>query len=185
MRGSRLALAVIVLAFATVLWFTQRPTGRKAGTSAEPSTVSAKPASATPASEIAIERHATAVTNAAAPATPLLKTRSGLPQPPPPAVDDEAIERDLTHVQLMFREYRDLLGENPVGNNAEIMKAVFGGNKKQAKIGMPEGQGMNADGELLDRWGTPYFFHQVSRDKMEVRSAGPDRQMWTADDRQM
>ena len=85
----------------------------------------------------------------------------------------------------MFREYRDLLGENPVGNNAEIMKAVFGGNKKQAKIGMPEGQSMNADGELLDRWGTPYFFHQVSRDKMEVRSAGPDRQMWTADDRQM
>jgi hypothetical protein len=115
----------------------------------------------------------------------MLKTRSGISQLPPPSADAEALERDLTHVQLMFREYRDVLGENPVGNNAEIMRAILGDNRKQAKIGAPENQTMNAEGELCDRWGTPYFFHQISRDKMEVRSAGPDRQMWTADDRQM
>jgi hypothetical protein len=43
---------------------------------------------------------------------------------------------------------------------------------------------VNAAGELTDRWGTPFFFHQVSKAQMEVRSAGPDRRMWTADDRQ-
>ena len=37
-------------------------------------------------------------------------------------------------------------------------------------------------GELIDRWGTPFFFHQLSREFMQVRSAGPDRRHFTADD---
>jgi hypothetical protein len=41
---------------------------------------------------------------------------------------------------------------------------------------------INPDGELCDRWGTPYFFHSESRRRTTIRSAGPDRQMWTADD---
>ena len=85
---------------------------------------------------------------------------------------------------MMVREYRDAVGENPVGTNAEIVKAVMGDNLKQAKIGLPEGQGINGKGELVDRWGTPYFFHQVSKSEMEIRSAGPDREMWTGDDRE-
>ena len=74
------------------------------------------------------------------------------------------------------------MGENPVGNNAEITKALMGDNLKQVKIPIPSGSSMNANGELCDRWGTPYFFHQLSAKQMEVRSAGPDREMWTADD---
>ena len=38
------------------------------------------------------------------------------------------------------------------------------------------------DGELVDRWGTPYFFHSVSAEKMEIVSAGPDKELWTDDD---
>ena len=41
---------------------------------------------------------------------------------------------------------------------------------------------INARGELIDNWGTPFFFHQVSGTEMEIRSAGPDMKMWTADD---
>ena len=62
------------------------------------------------------------------------------------------------------------------------MKAVMGGNAVQAKLGPPEGQSLNENGELVDRWGTPYFFHQLSKNNMEIRSAGPDRVMWTGDD---
>ncbi len=91
-----------------------------------------------------------------------------------------AIETDK--VTLMLRDYRTRLGENPVGTNAEIMKAVMGGNPKGATFGPPEGQALNANGELMDRWGTPYFFHQLSRTSMEIRSAGPDREMYTEDD---
>lgn len=185
MSRSRLALAFLLLAFTVVLWFTQRPSGRTASASGTPSPASAERVADTTPTPAAVPTPAAPDLALATPAAPPLKTRSGLPQPPPPPVDDEAIERDLTHVQLMLREFRDLLGGNPVGNNAEIMHAIRGGNLKQVKFAVPEGQLMNADGELLDRWGTPYFFHQVSKDKMEIRSAGPDRQMWTADDRQM
>ncbi len=41
---------------------------------------------------------------------------------------------------------------------------------------------INAGGELVYSWGTPFFFHQLSATQMEIRSAGPDRVMWTADD---
>jgi hypothetical protein len=99
--------------------------------------------------------------------------------------DFVALENDLEHVQMMVREYRTAVGENPVGTNAEIMQAVLGANIKQVKIGAPENQSLNGKGELIDRWGTPYFFHQVSKSEMEVRSAGPDRVMWTRDDREL
>jgi hypothetical protein len=95
------------------------------------------------------------------------------------------IETDLEEVHSMLREYRTALGENPVGTNAEIMRAINGDNLKQVKVGSPAGQHLNDKGELIDRWGTPYFFHQISRDKMEIRSAGADRTMWTGDDIQM
>jgi hypothetical protein len=62
------------------------------------------------------------------------------------------------------------------------MREVMGGNRVKAKLGPPEGQKLNDQGELLDRWGAPYFFHQLSRNEMEIRSAGPDQAMWTADD---
>ncbi|HMP73919.1 MAG TPA: type II secretion system protein GspG, partial [Kiritimatiellia bacterium] len=37
-------------------------------------------------------------------------------------------------------------------------------------------------GALLDPWGTPYFFHHLSRNRLEIRSAGPDREFHTDDD---
>jgi hypothetical protein len=89
---------------------------------------------------------------------------------------------DIENIRLMLRDFRTRLGENPVGSNAEIMRAVMGGNAAQARLGPPSGQEVNEQGELVDRWGTPYFFHQLSKHEMEIRSAGPDRRMWTGDD---
>ena len=94
--------------------------------------------------------------------------------------DSEALV-EVDKVSLMIRDYRTIAGENPVGTNAEIMAAVTGGNP-QATFGPPEGVALNDKGELIDRWGTPYFFHQLSRDQMEIRSAGADKVLWTADD---
>jgi hypothetical protein len=94
----------------------------------------------------------------------------------------DRLRADIEDVQLVLRDFRTGLGENPVGNNAEITKALLGNNLKQLKLEVPVGSQLNADGELCDRFGTPYFFHQLSGTKMEIRSAGPDRQMWTADD---
>jgi hypothetical protein len=63
--------------------------------------------------------------------------------------------------------------------------ALLGNNLKQIKLEVPAGSHLNGEGEMCDRWGTPYFFHQVSATEMEIRSAGPDRKMWTGDDSQM
>ncbi len=46
----------------------------------------------------------------------------------------------------------------------------------------PDQPAINRAGELCDRWGTPFFFHAESATRMEIRSAGPDQKMWSADD---
>ncbi len=72
--------------------------------------------------------------------------------PSPPSFPDEMVIIQLDKINLMLRDFRTLTGGNPVGTNAEIMAAFMG-------------------------WGTPYVFHQLSRDQMEIRSAGPDKVM--------
>jgi hypothetical protein len=106
-------------------------------------------------------------------------------KPSPPSEPPGNVTADLDEVQSALRDFRSEMGGNPVGTNAEIVKALLGDNLKQVKLPVPIGSQINAQGELCDRWGTPYFFHQLSQDRMEVRSAGPDRKMWTADDRQL
>lgn len=126
-----------------------------------------------------------------APGAPVVRTESTLPPSPetepapataPRAELQPEARAELEAVGFMLRDFRTRMNENPVGSNAEIMRAVMGGNSAHATLGPPTGQTLNADGELVDRWGTPYFFHQLSKTSMEIRSAGPDRQMWTADD---
>lgn len=93
-----------------------------------------------------------------------------------------AVAVQIDQIGLMFRDYRTLMGSNPVGTNAEIIQAVSGGNPKKARLGPPEGQQINGRGELVDTWGTAYFFHQKSATDMEIHSAGPDKQFGTSDD---
>lgn len=117
-------------------------------------------------------------------ATPAVAVATPVPfrQPTASGLPEREGRADLENVQNMFRNFRTRMKENPVGTNAEIMKAVMGGNPASAQLGPPEGQSLNEQGELLDRWGTPYFFHQLTKDTMEVRSAGQDRVLWNADD---
>lgn len=104
--------------------------------------------------------------------------------PPAAASPDVAAAQTiaLDKVNLMLRDFRTRMGTNPVGTNAEIMKAVMGDNPKNARLGPPEGQTLNGNGELVDMWGTPYFFHQMTATHMEIHSAGPDRTFGTPDD---
>ncbi|MDB6068547.1 MAG: hypothetical protein JWR26_4755 [Pedosphaera sp.] len=89
----------------------------------------------------------------------------------------------LENMRTTFRNYGSMFHGNPVGTNLEITRALNGDNPKQAKFINPEaGLRINGNGELVDPWGTPYFFHQLSALEMEIRSAGPDKVMWTADD---
>jgi hypothetical protein len=98
-----------------------------------------------------------------------------------PAISTEGVAIELDKVNLSLRDYRTIMGENPIGTNSEIVQALNGGNPKKARL-LQEGLTQNGNGELVDRWGTPYFFHQLSKDQTQIRSGGPDRTMWTDDD---
>jgi len=89
----------------------------------------------------------------------------------------------LQNMSRAIRQYGQQLGGNPVGTNPEITRQLGGGNPKHVNfISNEAGMRVNENGELVDPWGTPYFFHQLSGREMEIHSAGPDRIMWTGDD---
>lgn len=79
--------------------------------------------------------------------------------------------------------YRMEFGAFPAGQeNRDIMNALTGNNPEKLPvfpIGHPR---ISQDGELLDAWGTPFVFHPVSSQYLEVRSCGPDREIFTDDD---
>jgi len=85
-------------------------------------------------------------------------------------------------MRTVIRQYGSTFGGNPVGTNPEITKALQGDNPKQINFLKEDGNRVNGNGELVDPWGTPYFFHQLSATEMEIRSAGPDKVMYTPDD---
>ena len=89
----------------------------------------------------------------------------------------------LQNMGRVIRQYGEMFGGNPVGNNQEITSQLSGKNPKHINfISADAGMMINGNGELVDPWGTPYFFHQLSGADTEIHSAGPDRIMWTADD---
>lgn len=71
---------------------------------------------------------------------------------------------------------------NPVGENVEITAALTGRNPLKLALIPANHPAINRRGELCDRWTTPLFFHQISGTQMELRSAGPDRKLYTSDD---
>ena len=98
-------------------------------------------------------------------------------------VADLPPETVLQNVERAVHQYGDMFGGNPVGTNPEITSQLTGNNPKSINfITAQAGMRINADGELVDAWGTPYFFHQLSGTETEIHSAGPDKIMWTADD---
>ena len=89
----------------------------------------------------------------------------------------------LDNTRVLIHNYAAQFGENPVGDNSEITATLTGKNPRQINfLRTDSGLRMNARGELLDAYGTPFFFHQVSSRLMEIRSAGEDKILWTLDD---
>lgn len=94
-----------------------------------------------------------------------------------------SLAEDLDIVQATLVSFRTGVKKgNPVGLNREITATLAGRNAFGLAWVRPDHPAINEKGELCDRWGTPFFFHQESASRMTVRSAGPDREMFTDDD---
>ena len=90
---------------------------------------------------------------------------------------------DLAILSDLFASYRYFFKANPVGSeNAEITSQLIGNNHMQLRFLDLQTTPIDASGALVDRWGSPYFFHPLSADHMGIRSAGPDQKLWTKDD---
>ena len=94
------------------------------------------------------------------------------------------IAADLRIVHEMIAAFRTNFPRNgnPVGSNAEITAALSGRNALHVAFIAPDHPAINRDGELCDRWGTPFFFHAESGTRLNIQSAGPDKKRHTADD---
>lgn len=96
-------------------------------------------------------------------------------------IEAENPDAHLQAVEQVLFFYRRAFGENPVGQNEDITAALLGANPQRLAL-LPPGSPAIKDGQLIDPWGSPYWFHPVSGQEMEIRSAGPDRELFTADD---
>jgi hypothetical protein len=117
-----------------------------------------------------------------------LASRAASPNPtsaPGAATNDPPALPPLTvldKTRVLIHNYHAAFGENPVGTNPEIAAALQGKNPRQINFLADSGLRLNGKGEIIDGYGTPFFFHQISGNEMEIRSAGPDKVMWSADD---
>lgn len=83
----------------------------------------------------------------------------------------------------ILKTYRRLFGMYPAGEgNREFVNALLGANREKLPLLPSDHPRINSQGEIVDAWGTPFFFHQNSRNWVEVRSAGEDHLFYTKDD---
>ena len=69
----------------------------------------------------------------------------------------------------------------PLGINEDFARALTGANRLHLAV-IPPGHPAIVDEKIIDRWGTPYLFHPRAADAIDIRSAGPDRKLFTDDD---
>ena len=187
--------AVLLVLLTAGLWFWTRPPAPPATTSPPPPAPAQVPATGNPApgpgaasggrsapsptAERAAPAPAGAATDAAAPYDPAafpIAARLNAP--------GGSVAADLAVLQELFDTWRTNFPRegNPVGENADITAALLGTNRLELALVPRRHPALNAQGELQDRWGTAYRFHQLSGERMEITSAGPDRRFGTPDD---
>lgn len=189
---------ILVLIVALTFWWLGRPTASNQDSADRPTPSASQnsqppqkaanvTASTTPAIPITSPAQVQAVLTPAQPGTfkrieapppPPVKIPGGYQDPPTEAAPARLEGEELA---LNISNFSQRFGGNPVGTNAEITKALNGGNDAAANY-LPSSRRTSAAGELLDFWGTPYFFHANSATEMEIRSAGPDKILHNADD---
>lgn len=183
MKRRWIAAAVILLALgiSSVVLVRQSETETPAAFPSTSGGIGLPPTAATGAVETGAPSPATNAAESAAGGVRVLPTARELvrelndPAEPP--------ENDVEIVNAALAEFRRIFGQNPPGGvNMEITAALTGDNPKKLAVVPPDSPALNAAGELVDRWNTPFHFHPVSGTVMEVLSAGPDRVLWTADD---
>ena len=81
---------------------------------------------------------------------------------------------DIENLFAGLQKYKERVGSYPVGNNAQVAKALQGENNKNVIILVGRKTELNEKGEYVDPWGTPLRIYFSDAGVM-IRSAGPNR----------
>ena len=186
MTSRRFFLPLAALLVGGALLLVIRNRERLAGLSTHPVAggTASHPAPAPPVAEgarVGAYERATAPREAALSAAP---SPEDFPLAVPLNAPGGTVARDLDALAQILDAWRTNFPHqgNPVGENSEIAAALAGDNPQHLVLIPRNHRAFNERGELCDRWGTPYRFHQLSGEHMDLRSAGPDRKFGTADD---
>ncbi|MFM2197198.1 MAG: hypothetical protein RLZZ505_630 [Verrucomicrobiota bacterium] len=97
--------------------------------------------------------------------------------------DPELASSEPAKLLEILRFYRMEFGSFPAGQeNADIMNSLTGNNPGKLPIFPRKHPRIDTAGRLLDAWGNPFVFHPVSSQQLEVRSLGPDGEIFSDDD---
>ena len=94
-------------------------------------------------------------------------------------------QNDLTLMSRLMENSLLLLksaGNRPLSANEDWAAMLRGENPARERFLPDRHVALNPQGQLVDRWGSPLFFHALGGGRYEIRSAGPDRKLWTDDD---
>lgn len=160
---------ILALQLAAVWYlYSTRPTSRKAAdadiaaktaTASAAATHSAPPAKTEPLiGEIILRDYATPVTS--------------------PENDLTSLAHLMDNFTLLVKSASTL----PLSANEDWAAALRGENPAHERFLPDHHIALDTQGRLVDRWGTPLFFHALGSRQFELRSAGPDKKLWTDDD---
>lgn len=94
-------------------------------------------------------------------------------------------ENDLTLMSRLMGNSLLLLksaASRPLSANEDWADLFRGKNDAREEFLPAQHIALNPRGQLVDRWVTPLFFHALGAGRYEIRSAGPDKTLWTDDD---
>jgi hypothetical protein len=94
-------------------------------------------------------------------------------------------QNDLTLMSRLMDNYTLLVkasAQLPMSANEDWAAAFRGKNPAHERFLPDNHVALNTESQVVDRWQTPLFFHALGGHRFELRSAGPDKKLWTEDD---
>jgi len=98
---------------------------------------------------------------------------------------DGSGEEDVQTLHGLVVQYLQVIQRRqgpPIGDDMDLAKVLKGKNPIKRAVVDPAHSAFSREGRILDRWGTPYHVHALSSTAYRIRSAGPDRTLFTEDD---
>ena len=131
-----------------------------------------------------------------APAGPVSRPPAVPPAAPPVPTAGEALLEDygnpltppiedLRKIHRVATGYYTIVKDShrfPIGGNEDLSAALRGENANRMVFVRAGHRVFSPDGLLIDRWGSPVIVHPEAWRELELRSAGPDRIPYNADD---